>query len=64
MGALSKDYVFKMFKLDPALIESIFDFLVNEEEIIMEEIEAWSFITWTIEYILILNFYVYVQRSS
>lgn len=40
MGALSKDYVFKMFKLDPALIESIFDFLVNEEEIIMEEIEA------------------------
>lgn len=37
MGPLSKDFVFKMFKLDPMLIEHIFDFLAEQEEIIVEE---------------------------
>lgn len=29
LGSLSKDYVFRMFRLDSGLIENIFDFLVN-----------------------------------
>jgi hypothetical protein len=37
MGSLSKEFVFKMFKLDPLLIEHIFDFLAEQEEIIVEE---------------------------
>jgi hypothetical protein len=40
LGSLSKDFVFKMFRLDPVLIEPIFDYLVDEEEIILQEVEA------------------------
>ena len=32
-----------MFKLDQSIIETIFDFLVNEEAIIEEEVEQWSY---------------------
>ena len=35
LGALSKEYVFKMFRLEPELTEQVFDFLVQEEEIIV-----------------------------
>ena len=40
LGSLSKNLVFKMFKIDQSIVESIFDLLVEEEEIILQEIEA------------------------
>ena len=39
LASLSKNYVYRMFKLDQSIIETIFDFLVNEEAIIEEEVD-------------------------
>ena len=38
LGSVSKPYVFKMFKIESAIVDKIFDYLVKEEEIIEEEV--------------------------
>ena len=40
LGRLSKSFVVKMFKIDGGIVERVFDHLVSEEEIIMDEREA------------------------
>ena len=40
LGRLSKDYVFKMFRIEQPIVENIFDYLASEEEITQEEVEA------------------------
>jgi hypothetical protein len=37
LGSVTKALVYKMFKIDQTVIEPIFDFLVNQEEIIVDE---------------------------